>query len=86
MEVDQKAEEKDKKEDKDKKDKKGEEGKDGEKKDEEKKKKEPEPNFEMLANPARVMKAQLKVLSMPDSSRYQPIKEVIECYGQCHKA
>ena len=85
MEVDQKSEEKDKKEDKkedkDKKDKKGEEGKDGEKKDEEKKKKEPEPNFEILANPARVMKAQLRVLSMPDKSRYQPIKEVFESQG-----
>ncbi|KTF84366.1 hypothetical protein cypCar_00032373 [Cyprinus carpio] len=52
-----------------------------EKKDEEKekekekeKKKEPEPNFQMLENPARVMAAQLKVLTMPDSCRYQPFK------------
>ncbi|ESO10941.1 hypothetical protein HELRODRAFT_71906, partial [Helobdella robusta] len=40
------------------------------------KKKEAEPNFEMLANPARIMKAQLKVLSMPAGSRYIPLKDV----------
>merc|ERR1712227_1173371 len=34
-------------------------------------KKEPEPNFEMLSNPARVMKAQLKVISLEDA-RYRP--------------
>ena len=33
----------------------------------EEEKKEPEPNFEMLANPARVMKAQLRVLSLQDA-------------------
>merc|ERR1712121_478285 len=45
-----------------------------EKKEDEKDKKEsekavdePEPNFELLSNPARVMKAQLKVVSMEDS-------------------
>lgn len=37
-----------------------------EKKDEKEKKPEPEPNFEMLSNPARVMKAQLKVISLED--------------------
>ncbi|XP_050414052.1 26S proteasome non-ATPase regulatory subunit 1 isoform X2 [Patella vulgata] len=41
------------------------------------KKKEPEPSFEMLSNPARTMKAQLKVLSMADESRYRPVKEVV---------
>lgn len=50
-----------------------------EKKDEEKeKKKEVEPNFQLLENPARVMPAQLKVLTMPESCRYQPFKPV--CY------
>ncbi|KAG8003741.1 26S proteasome non-ATPase regulatory subunit 1, partial [Nibea albiflora] len=48
-----------------------------EKKDEEKekeKKKEAEPNFQLLENPARVMPAQLKVLNMPETCRYQPFK------------
>ncbi|XP_072266274.1 26S proteasome non-ATPase regulatory subunit 1 [Pyxicephalus adspersus] len=40
----------------------------------EEKKKEPEPNFQLLENPARVMPAQLKVLTMPEGSRYQPFK------------
>ncbi|XP_035217424.1 26S proteasome non-ATPase regulatory subunit 1-like [Stegodyphus dumicola] len=44
-----------------------------EKKDE---KKEPEANYEMLTNPARVMRQQLKVLQIPEGSRYQPLKEV----------
>lgn len=50
-----------------------------EKKDEEKekeKKKEAEPNFQLLENPARVMPAQLKVLIMPETCRYQPFKPV----------
>lgn len=50
-----------------------------EKKDEDKekeKKKEAEPNFQLLENPARVMPAQLKVLIMPESCRYQPFKPV----------
>ncbi|KAG8201986.1 hypothetical protein JTE90_027458 [Oedothorax gibbosus] len=50
------------------------EDKDSEDKKEEKK--EAEPNFETLTNPARVMKQQLKVLQIPDGSRYQPLKEV----------
>ncbi|KAJ7421240.1 hypothetical protein BTVI_18961 [Pitangus sulphuratus] len=45
-----------------------------EKKDEKEKKKEPEPNFQLLDNPARVMPAQLKVLTMTESCRYQPFK------------
>merc|ERR1712107_905382 len=44
---------------------------DEDKKEVEEKKKEPEPNFEMLSNPARVMKAQLKVISLEDA-RYRP--------------
>lgn len=35
-----------------------------------------EPNFELLSNPARVLRQQLKVISMPEQSRYQPMKDV----------
>merc|ERR1711942_441956 len=38
-------------------------------------KKEPEPLFEMLSNPARVMKAQLKVINMEDG-KYRPMKDI----------
>merc|ERR1711910_116135 len=50
---------------------------DEEKKDEksEEDKKEPEPLFEMLSNPARVMKAQLKVINMEDG-KYRPMKDI----------
>merc|ERR1712066_848346 len=48
---------------------------DEDKKEVEEKKKEPEPNFEMLSNPARVMKAQLKVISLEDA-RYRPMKDL----------
>merc|ERR1712115_347759 len=53
---------------------------DSEKKDEkdeksEEEKKEPEPLFEMLSNPARVMKAQLKVINMEDG-KYRPMKDI----------
>merc|ERR1712227_355986 len=60
-------------------------GKDGEdkmdvdeKKDDKKEKKadEPEPNFELLSNPARVMKAQLKVVSLEEGSKYRPMKDL----------
>ncbi len=40
------------------------------------KEKESEPNFEILSNPARVMKQQLKVIQMAEGSRYTPIKEL----------
>lgn len=50
------------------------------KEEDEKKKKEPEPLFQMLANPARVMRSQLKVLSLPEGCRYAPLKEV-SCGG-----
>lgn len=36
----------------------------------------PEPNFELLSNPARVVKPQLKLLTMPEGSRYRPIKDI----------
>merc|ERR1719430_2768233 len=51
--------------------------KEEEKKDEksEEEKKEPEALFEMLSNPARVMKAQLKVINMEDG-KYRPMKDI----------
>lgn len=39
-------------------------------------KKEPEPTFEILQNPARVMRQQLKVISLPEGSPYTPLKDV----------
>jgi len=53
------------------------EKKEEDKKDEksEEEKKEPEPLFEMLSNPARVMKAQLKVINMEDG-KYRPMKDI----------
>lgn len=44
-------------------------------KDKEKEKKEKEPDFELLQNPSRVMKPQLKVISLNKSSRYLPLKD-----------
>jgi len=44
--------------------------------DKEKPKVEPEPNFQMLKNPARVMKQQLKVMNLPDDCRYSPLKHI----------
>merc|ERR1712045_296329 len=48
---------------------------DDKEKKEEKAADEPEPNFEHLFNPARVMKAQLKVVCLEDV-KYQPIKDI----------
>lgn len=45
---------------------------------EEEKKKEVEPDFQMIDNPARVMPAQLKKLSLSATCRYQPLKSVSE--------
>lgn len=42
----------------------------------EKEKKEKEPEFEMLQNPTRVIKPQLKVISLAKTCRYQPLKDV----------
>jgi 26S proteasome regulatory subunit N2 len=42
----------------------------------EEKKKEKEPDFEMIQNPTRVIKPQLKVISLPKNSRYVPLKEI----------
>lgn len=45
-------------------------------KDEEKEKKEPEPNFEILQNPARVLRQQLKVIQLVEGSHYVPVKDI----------
>lgn len=45
-------------------------------KDEEKEKKEPEPNFEVLQNPARVLRQQLKVIQLVEGSHYVPVKDI----------
>lgn len=49
-------------------------GKEGTK--EEEKKKEKEPEFELIQNPTRVIKPQLKVISLPKNARYVPLKDV----------
>merc|ERR1712073_140326 len=55
--------------------KKDDEKKEDKKDEKEKEKDEPEPNFEMLSNPARVMKAQLKVVTLEDE-KYMPMKNI----------
>jgi len=42
----------------------------------EKEKKEPEPSFEVLQNPARVLRQQLKVIQLIESSHYTPVKDI----------
>lgn len=46
------------------------------KKDEKKEEQKPEPNFEILNNPARVMKQQLKHLQLIENTSYSPLKDV----------
>ncbi|XP_023930925.1 26S proteasome non-ATPase regulatory subunit 1-like [Lingula anatina] len=77
MEVDEeKTDEAEKKEDKKEVKKEKEEKKEeAEEKEKEEKKKE-EPAFEMLDNPARVMRAQLRVVSLPEGSKYKGLKDV----------
>ena len=41
-----------------------------------KSRKEEEPNFEILSNLSRVVPAQVKYISFPESSRYRPLKKV----------
>nr|XP_022918961.1 26S proteasome non-ATPase regulatory subunit 1-like [Onthophagus taurus] len=41
----------------------------------EEKKKEPDPTFEILSNPARVMRQQLKVISNPEGGQYVALKD-----------
>uniref|UniRef100_A0A1A9WTQ9 26S proteasome non-ATPase regulatory subunit 1 n=1 Tax=Glossina brevipalpis TaxID=37001 RepID=A0A1A9WTQ9_9MUSC len=71
--VDEKKKKDDKKpeDDKDSSDK-GDKDKDKDKKD----KKEPEPNFEILQNPARIVRQQLKVISVAENQTYMPLKDV----------
>lgn len=45
-------------------------------KDDEKEKKEPEPSFEVLQNPARVLRQQLKVIQLVEGSHYTPVKDI----------
>ncbi|KAG5318181.1 PSMD1 ATPase, partial [Pseudoatta argentina] len=42
----------------------------------EKEKKEPEPSFEVLQNPARVLRQQLKVIQLVEGSHYTPVKDI----------
>merc|ERR1719259_1588470 len=47
------------------------------KKDEEKKEeKKPDPTFDVLNNPARVMKPQLQVISLEQPAKYKPVKDI----------
>ncbi|XP_011700319.1 PREDICTED: 26S proteasome non-ATPase regulatory subunit 1 [Wasmannia auropunctata] len=45
-------------------------------KDDEKEKKEPEPSFESLQNPARVLRQQLKVIQLVEGSHYTSVKDI----------
>lgn len=48
----------------------------GDKEKDKKEKKEPEPNFEIMQNPARALRQQLKVFSVVDGQNYEPMKDV----------
>ncbi|XP_018318888.1 26S proteasome non-ATPase regulatory subunit 1 [Agrilus planipennis] len=83
MDVDEEKEEKkeEKKDDKKVEEKKTEDKKSDEKKEVKKdekdeKKKEPEPTFEILSNPVRALRQQLKVISLNEGSHYVPMKDV----------
>ncbi|XP_074109824.1 regulatory particle non-ATPase 2 [Cotesia typhae] len=72
---DKKKEKDDKEKDKEKKDDKDKDPKDAKKsKDDEKK--EPEPSFEILQNPARILRQQLKVIQLVEGSQYAPVKDI----------
>jgi 26S proteasome regulatory subunit N2 len=45
-------------------------------KDDDKEKKEPEPSFEVVQNPARVLRQQLKVIQLVEGSHYVPVKDI----------
>ena len=51
-------------------------GKDEGEKGTEKEKKEAEPNFEVLQNPARVLRQQLKVIQLVEGSHYVAVKDI----------
>ena len=46
-----------------------------------KKVEEPEPDFEIKNNPARVTPTQVKFVSFPEEERYTPIKNVGDVFG-----
>lgn len=74
---DRKQEKEDKeKEDKEKKQQEVKEEEDKAKKEKEEKEKKEEETWEMLNNPARVVKPQLRVIAMPEGSHYVPLKDV----------
>ncbi|XP_067617166.1 26S proteasome non-ATPase regulatory subunit 1 [Eurosta solidaginis] len=56
--------------------KKDEKEKEKDKEKDKKDKKEPEPNFEILQNPARVVRQQLKIISVAEAQAYIPLKDV----------
>ncbi|OXU28321.1 hypothetical protein TSAR_002153 [Trichomalopsis sarcophagae] len=64
------------KDEKDSKDKKKEDGADKNEKEKEREKKEVEPSYEILQNPARVLRQQLKVLTLVEDSVYKPVKDL----------
>ncbi|XP_051158339.1 26S proteasome non-ATPase regulatory subunit 1 isoform X2 [Leptopilina boulardi] len=68
---DEKKKDKEEKESKDVKEKKGKE-----EKDEKLERKESEPSFEILQNPARVLRQQMKVVQLVEDSRYIPVKDI----------
>lgn len=45
-------------------------------KEKEKEKKEPEPSFEILQNPARILRQQTKVIQLVEGSVYAPVKDI----------
>ncbi|XP_011302873.1 26S proteasome non-ATPase regulatory subunit 1 [Fopius arisanus] len=75
-EKDDRKKERDDKEKKE--DKENKEIKDKEKKskDDDKEKREPEPSFEILQNPARILRQQLKVIQLVEGSQYAPVKDI----------
>lgn len=83
MEVDEETKEDESKKATDKKEKKSKDDKEGKTEESStssaaapKERKEPEPNFEMLSNPPRVLRQQLKVISVAEGTPYQPVKDV----------
>ncbi len=64
------------KDEKDSKEKKKEDSADKSEKEKEREKKEVEPTYEILQNPARVLRQQLKVLQLVEDSVYKPVKDL----------
>jgi len=54
----------------------GEKKEDAKKDEEKKEEKKPDPTFDVLNNPARVMKPQLQVISLEQPARYKPVKDI----------